>query len=187
MRLQNVPRIFRQWFNTNPLRRSYVFFRFKWSFEEPQILTLCCQLKLLIFFFGLIYTKMHRQKTMLSKFKSIKHSMQMKLTFIVYWDLYFGPYDVVSLLQTVSSNSRPLTAGMKQEVVIVSESFNQLTCRNKNNKQNTDYTLQSRKYFSTARCNWHKKYQMYTKFQNNFCCICCPFCTIKIKLNIRHN
>lgn len=53
--------------------------------------------------------------------------MRLHLTFIMNWDLYFGPNDIVSLLQTVSSNSCPLTAGMNQEVVIVSEPFNQLT------------------------------------------------------------
>lgn len=55
------------------------------------------------------------------------------LTFIVYWDFDFRPDDVVSLLQTVSGDRRPLTAGMNQEVVVVSEPFNQLTCRNHNN------------------------------------------------------
>lgn len=48
----------------------------------------------------------------------------MYLTFIVNWDLYFGPNDIMSLFQTVRSNGRPLTAGMNQEVVIVSEPFN---------------------------------------------------------------
>lgn len=44
----------------------------------------------------------------------------MRLTFIMHWDLYFGPDDIVSLLQTVGSDSGPLTARMYQEVVVVS-------------------------------------------------------------------
>lgn len=72
--------------------------------------------------------------------------MDTKLTFIMHWDLYFGSNDIVSLLQTVCSNSCPLTAGMNQEVVIVSKPFNQLTCRNENNEQSTDYTSLSKKY-----------------------------------------
>lgn len=54
----------------------------------------------------------------------IQKCLLLELTFIMNRDLYLGPNHVVSLLQTVSSNSCPLTAGMDQEVVIVSKPFN---------------------------------------------------------------
>lgn len=72
----------------------------------------------------------------------------------MYWNLYFGPNDIVSLLQAVSGNSRPLTAGMNQEVVIVSEPFNQLTCTGEINHLEsraliTDSVLQSKNTCNT--------------------------------------
>lgn len=58
----------------------------------------------------------------------------MQLTFIVHWDLYFGPDDIVSLLQTVSGDRCPLTTGVNEEVVVVSEPFDYLACMDAGSK-----------------------------------------------------
>lgn len=50
-------------------------------------------------------------------------------TCIMYRDFYLWPYDVVTLLQTVSCNCCPLSTRMNQKIIALSKAFYSFSCK----------------------------------------------------------